>query len=369
MFKFEIIKESKKTKARLGKVTTAHGTFTTPCFMPCATKAAVKTVDPTDLTNLGYEIILSNTYHLYLRPGLSVLKKTAGLHKFMRWNGPILTDSGGFQVFSLRRKKDDENGEPLVKKISSEGVIFRSHIDGSLHKFTPEKVIDIQQAIGSDIMMVLDECTEYPVSALRAQRSMELSNLWAKRSIDYWQKKKIVNQALFGIIQGSTYKNLREKAAKYITSLPFNGYAIGGVSVGENKKEMFQVVDWVEPFLSQDKPRYLMGVGEPADIIKAINAGIDMFDCVLPTRLARHGVVWTGLNTMKFGRLDLRKAAAKNDTKTIEHGCGCYTCQKGFSRAYLAHLIREKEVLGIRLATIHNLYFINQLMDKIRRAI
>lgn len=404
-----------KSHARIGKLKTPHGKITTPVFMPVGTLGAVKTLTPEELETIGAEIILGNTYHLYLRPGEKLIKKIGGLHQFTRWDGPILTDSGGFQVFSLGARLSsrdrlgdrgdlidnkllcpsgarNDNSKSNLVKIKENGVEFRSHLDGSKHLFTPEKVIDIQRDLGSDIMMVLDVCTEFPASYKRAKETMELTHKWAEISAKYWQKlaygrSYIANchnnkplaisdkPLLFGIVQGSIYKDLREESAKFISSLAFDGVAVGGVSVGEGKKHMYEVMKWVGPLLPKDKPHYIMGIGEPEDIIEAIKNGFDMFDCVLPTRLGRHGVVWTkktltqGREPSSYSKLDLRKSIYKSDESVIDSTCRCYTCQKRYSRAYLSHLIKEHEILGSRLATIHNVHFIINLVKDIRQKI
>jgi len=350
MFEFKIKKVDKDTKARIGKITTNHGQITTPCFIPVATLGAVKTLSKEELETLGAGIILGNAYHLYLRPGIKIIKKFGGLHKFINWSKPILTDSGGFQVFSLAK----------LRRITEEGVEFSSHIDGSKHFFTPEKSIQIQNDLGADIIMALDECAPYPCSYKYAQAALERTHHWAERCKRYHRNK---NQALFGIIQGSVYKDLREKSSRFITALDFPGIAIGGVSVGEPRQKMYKVIDWCEPLIPKEKPRYLMGVGEPVDLIESIERGMDMFDCALPTRLARNGAVYT-----RKGRINLRNSRFKSDKDPIEKGCSCYTCRY-YSRAYLRHLINEKEILGIRLTTIHNLYFIFNLINNIKKAI
>lgn len=361
MFSFKILKHSKKTLARTGEITTNHGKIKTPVFMPCATVGSVKGISQEELKNLGFRLILANSYHLYLRPGDREIKNLGGLHKFMNWSGALLTDSGGYQAFSLK-KMIVQNSK---LKTQNSGIIFRSHLDGSKHKFTPEKVIDIQKNLGSDIMMVLDECTEYPVSQEKAKKSMDLTHSWAEKASDYWQKKGNNHQALFGIIQGSTYKNLRLESAKFISKLNFDGIAVGGVSVGEGKENMSKVIKWVGPLLPKDKPHYLMGVGEPEDIIEAVKYGFDMFDCVLPTRLGRHGTVWQTTDWREFIKIDLRKSQYRNDKKIIMKNCPCPSCSEGYSRAYLSHLLREKEMLGMRLATLHNLYLIQNLIQRL----
>lgn len=362
---FKILHKSKKSNARIGELETAHGKITTPVFMPVGTLGAVKTLTPDELKEIGAEIILGNTYHLYLRPGDKFIKKAKGLHKFIGWDRPILTDSGGYQVFSLGESK------AKLAKIINDGVEFQSHIDGSKHFFTPEKVIDIQRNLGSDIMMVLDVCTEFPATHKRAQKTMEITHRWAKRAIDYWthlKAKKLKPNLLFGIVQGGTYKDLRKESTKYISSLNFDGIAVGGVSVGEGKKHMYDAMRWTGPNLPENKPHYIMGIGEPEDIVEAVKNGFDMFDCVLPTRLARHGVVWVNKKS-KFEKLDLRKSKYKEDLKSLDKDCLCYTCRKGFSRAYLSHLIREHEILGARLLTIHNIHFLINLVKKLRSEI
>jgi queuine tRNA-ribosyltransferase len=350
MFKFKVKKIDKNTKARIGEIETSHGKIKTPCFIPVATLGSVKTLSKEELETLGAEIILGNAYHLYLRPGINIIKKFGGLHEFINWPKPILTDSGGFQVFSLAR----------LRKITNEGVEFASHIDGSKHLFTPERAIKIQKDLGGDIIMAFDECAPYPCDHEYAKKAMERTHLWAKKCKSYHRAK---NQALFGIIQGSVYKDLRQESVKFIVSLDFPGIAIGGVSVGESRKQMYQAIEWCEPHIPKNKPRYLMGVGEPIDLLESIDKGMDIFDCALPTRIARNGAVWT-----KKGRINLRNSHFKKDFKPIEDGCGCYTCQN-YSKSYIRHLICEKEILGIRLTTIHNLYFIFNLIKNARQAI
>lgn len=379
--KFTIKKQSKKTLARKGILETAHAKIETPFFMPVGTTGSVKGISMEEIKDLGYNLILGNTYHLYLRPHDELIKKMGGLHQFINWPGAILTDSGGYQVFSLGKNFDDyqtkgedtsKTNESSLSTVVKKGVWFRSHLDGSKHLFTPEKVIDIQCNLGSDIMMVLDVCTEFPATHERAEDSMKTTHRWAKEAIEYWTKLKVKSQklkekqALFGIIQGSTFEDLREESAKYISSLPFDGIAVGGVSVGEGKEHMYQVMKWVGPLLPKDKPHYLMGIGEPEDIIEAVKWGFDMFDCVLPTRLGRHGTVWTTKNWKEFPKIDLRKIRFKEDKKPIMAKCGCPACAGGYSRAYLSHLIRAKEMLGMRLASLHNLWLLQELMRKIR---
>lgn len=349
--KFRVLKESTETNARLGELQTPHGIIETPIFMPVGTRATVKAMTPEEVRDLGAQIILSNTYHLYLRPGHKLIEEAGGLHKFMNWNGPILTDSGGFQVFSL--------GD--LRKITEEGVEFRSHIDGSKHFISPEKSIEIQNSLGSDIMMAFDECTPYPSTYEYTKKSMERTSRWAKRCKDY--HKDWENQGLFGIIQGGMYKDLREQSVKEITEIGFPGYAIGGLSVGEPKELMCEMLDFTTPLLPKDKPRYLMGVGSPDYLFESVIRGIDMADCVLPTRIARNGTVMTSQ-----GRVTIRNAKYSKDFSKLDPECDCYTC-RNYSKAYIRHLFNVNEILGARLATIHNLYFLIKLMENIRKAI
>ncbi|EOD00670.1 tRNA guanosine(34) transglycosylase Tgt [Caldisalinibacter kiritimatiensis] len=349
--KYELIKESKECNARLGKLHTPHGVIETPIFMPVGTKATVKTMTPEELKDIGAQIILSNTYHLYLRPGHELIKEAGGLHKFMNWDGPILTDSGGFQVFSLGH----------LRNITEEGVEFRSHIDGSKHFISPEKSIEIQNSLGSDIIMAFDECAPYPSDREYVKNSLERTTRWAKRCIK--AHKNPEKQALFGIVQGGMYKDLREQSAKDLLELDFPGYAVGGLSVGEPAELMYEVLDYTVPLLPKNKPRYLMGVGSPDYLFEAVVRGIDMADCVLPTRMARNGTFLTSQ-----GRVVIKNAKYKKDFNKLDPECDCYTCQN-YSRAYLRHLFKANEILGARLATIHNLYFLLKLMENIREAI
>lgn len=351
MFKYDLIKESKECKARLGKVHTNHGVIETPVFMPVGTKATVKAMTPDEMKDLEAQIILGNTYHLYLRPGDELIREAGGLHKFMNWDRPILTDSGGFQVFSLGK----------LRKITEEGVEFQSHVDGSKHFISPEKSMEIQNNLGSDIMMAFDECVPYPATYEYAKNSMERTTRWAKRCKDF--HKNTDNQALFGIVQGSMFEDLRKESAKQITNLDFPGYAIGGLSVGEPRDLMCEVMDYTVDLLPKDKPRYLMGVGSPDYLFEAVERGIDMADCVLPTRMARHGAFITSK-----GQLTIKNAKYKNDFSPIDENCNCYTC-RNYSRAYIRHLFNEKEILGARLASIHNLFFLINLMKSIRISI
>ncbi len=350
-FKFELIKEEKYTKARLGRIHTPHGVIDTPVFMPVGTRATVKAMTPEEVESLGAQIILSNTYHLYLRPGHDLIKEAGGLHKFMNWHRPILTDSGGFQVFSL--------GD--LRKITEDGVEFRSHIDGSKHFLSPEKSIEIQNALGSDIIMAFDECTPYPATYEYVEQSMERTSRWAKRCKDY--HKDTDRQALFGIVQGGMYRALRKRSVDALVEMDFPGYAIGGLSVGEPLDTMCELLDFTTPLLPKDKPRYNMGVGTPDYLFESVIRGIDMADCVLPTRIARNGTLLTSQ-----GRLVIRNAAYKKDLSPIDSECECYAC-KNYSRAYVRHLFNVNEILGARLATIHNLYFLIKLMENIKIAI
>jgi queuine tRNA-ribosyltransferase len=349
--RYEHIKKCKQTGARLGRVHTPHGSFDTPAFMPVGTQATVKGMSPDELKEIDAQIILSNTYHLYLRPGHELVKEAGGLHKFMNWDRPILTDSGGFQVFSLNE----------LREIREEGVTFKSHIDGSKHFFSPERVMEIENALGADIIMAFDECIPYPCDHDYAKRSLERTSRWAKRCKQ--AHKNTDRQALFGIVQGGTYKDLRIQSANEILELDFPGYAIGGLSVGEPAEEMYEMLECTVPLLPEDKPRYLMGVGSPDYLIEGAIRGVDMFDCVLPTRIGRNGTCMTSR-----GRVIIRDAKYSRDFSSLDPECSCYTC-KNFSRAYIRHLLKADEVLGIRLTTWHNLSFLLDLMKKIRQAI
>jgi queuine tRNA-ribosyltransferase len=349
-FKFELLKECKRTGARAGILHTPHGDIETPIFMPVGTQATVKTMSPEELKEIGAQIILSNTYHLYLRPGHELVKKAGGLHQFMNWDKPILTDSGGFQVFSL--------GD--LRTITDEGVLFRSHLDGSKHLFTPEKVMEIENALGADIIMAFDECSPYPSTFQEAERAVKRTTDWAKRCKESHNNE---NQALFGIIQGNVYKELRERSAKEIIDLDFPGYGIGGLSVGESAEIMYEVLDYTTPLMPKHKPRYLMGVGAPENIVEGIKRGVDMFDCVLPTRIARNGTVMTS-----FGKLVVKNAAYKDDFSPLDPECDCYTC-KNYTRAYIRHLLKADEIFGLRLTSIHNLAYLLKLTREIRKAI
>lgn len=356
---FKIIHKDKKTKARVGEINTSHGRILTPAFVPVASQASVKSLTPQELKAIGVQVFFVNTYHLYLRPGAEVIEKLGGIHKFMGWKGPVISDSGGFQVFSLGR----EGGV----KIDYDGVTFRSHLDGSRHRFTPEKSIEIQQKLGGDMMVAFDECPPYPTTHQYAQMAMKRTHRWALRSLAAAQGK----QFLFGVIQGSVYKDLREESAKFISDLAlsgsegFDGIAIGGMAVGETKREMRQVLDWVMPVLPKSKPIHLLGVGEIDDIFAAVERGVDMFDCVEPTRLGRMGWILTKVKSFKY---DITKAEFREDPKPPDSECDCFVC-RNFSRAYLNHLFRARELLAYRLATYHNLYFMEKLFAQIREAI
>jgi queuine tRNA-ribosyltransferase len=392
---FKLLHQDKKTRARLGVMHTAHGDIPTPVFMPVGTQATVKTLDADDIKNIQAPIILANAYHLHLRPGEKTVKKLGGLHKFMNWPGPILTDSGGFQVFSL--------GKELVK-IDKDGVTFRSHIDGSLHRFTPESAIKLQQDLGADIIMAFDQCTSDTATIKDTQLAMERTHEWAERCLNFFtsdganikiqsrglpdeSRHKVgtrssagVNfdlasprQSLFGIIQGGRFEKLRKASTKFITALDFPGIAIGGESIGFNMPATRKIMSWIEPLLPADKPRYTMGVGSaPSDLFDVVELGIDMFDCVAPTRLARNGALYLspqagGKRQNKY-RLNIRNSEFQLDKKPIDPWCDCYTCQN-HTRAYLSHLFRADEILGLRLATLHNVRFMLKLMEEIRASI
>ncbi|WAA11567.1 tRNA guanosine(34) transglycosylase Tgt [Fervidibacillus halotolerans] len=349
--RYELIKKDKQTGARLGKIHTPHGSFDTPMFMPVGTLATVKTMSPEELKEIGAGIILSNTYHLWLRPGHEVIQEAGGLHRFMNWDQAILTDSGGFQVFSLSE----------FRKIEEEGVHFRNHLNGEKLFLSPEKAMEIQNALGSDIMMAFDECPPYPAEYDYMKKSVERTSRWAERSLKAHKRPK--DQGLFGIVQGGAYEDLRKQSAKDLVSLDFPGYAIGGLSVGEPKQVMNRVLEYTTPLLPENKPRYLMGVGSPDSLIDGVIRGIDMFDCVLPTRIARNGTVMTST-----GRLVVKNAKYATDFRPLDEQCDCYTC-KNYSRAYIRHLIHTNEIFGFRLTTYHNLYFLLKLMEQIRQAI
>jgi queuine tRNA-ribosyltransferase len=343
---FELITKDPNTRARRGRLHTAHGIIETPVFMPVGTQATVKSVTPDQLRDLEVEILLCNSYHLFLRPGHETVSRMGGLHRFMGWDRPILTDSGGFQVFSLSS----------LRGITEDGVRFQSHLDGSSHFLSPELAVEIQTALGSDIMMILDDCLAYPASRFDAERSMKRSLAWAERCRRHWAGGK--TNALFGIVQGSIYPDLRAESAERLVAMDFPGYAIGGLAVGEPKPLMYEIIEQVEPHLPEEKPRYLMGVGTPADLVEAVARGVDMFDCVMPTRHARNGWLFT-----RDGHIVIKHSKYKEDPEPIDSQCGCLVC-KSFSRAYLRHLFIANEILSSVLNTIHNVYF---YLDTIRR--
>ena len=348
---YELLHIDKNSGARRGVIHTPHGDIQTPVFMPVGTQATVKSMSPEELKeDVKAQIILANTYHLYLRPGHDLVKEAGGLHKFMNWDKPILTDSGGFQVFSLSG----------LRKITEEGVKFNSHLDGSKHLFTPEKVMEIEEALGADIIMAFDECCPYPSDYKYTEKSMYRTTRWAQRCKE---AHTTTNQGLFGIIQGGFYKDLRKISADDLISMDFPGYAIGGISVGEPKEEFLRILRYTTPLMPKDKPRYLLGVGTPDYLIEAALAGIDMCDCVLPTRLARHGTALTSK-----GKIVIRNATYEKDWGRLDDECDCYTC-KNYTRAYIRHLVKTNEILGIRLISLHNLRFLTRLMEQVREAI
>lgn len=348
--KYELLKNEKNTKARLGKLHTNYGVYDTPMFMPVGTQATVKTLAPEELKEMNSAVILSNTYHLWLRPGADIVDKAGGLHKFMNYDGPILTDSGGFQVFSLAKPKD----------ITEEGVKFKSHLDGSSLFLTPEISIGVQNKLDSDIAMSFDECIPYPASYEYAKASTERTLRWARRGKEVFNNER---QSLFGIVQGGEYTDLREYSAKETVKIGFDGYSIGGTSVGEGKDVMYKMIEDGVRFLPEDKPRYLMGVGDPIDILEGVERGIDMFDCVLPTRIARHGNAFT-----LDGKINIKNAKFKEDFTPIQSDCDCYAC-KHYTKAYIRHLITANETFGARLLSIHNIRFLIKLTEDIRESI
>jgi len=372
---FEIL--AKDINARSGRITTKRGVINTPVFMPVGTQATVKAMSPDELKEVGAEIILCNTYHLYLRPGHEIVASTGGLHRFMNWAGPLLTDSGGFQVFSLS----------ALRSIDENGVYFRSHIDGSMHFIGPDKAMEIQSALGSDISMAFDECTPYPSSYEYTLRSLELTTKWARRCKEFHDTEtrrygdtefspihRFTDspthpfthspiQALFGIIQGGIYKDLRKRSLEELIEIGFDGYAVGGLSVGEPKEDMYEIINFIAPLMPEDRPRYLMGIGDLKDMLIAVEAGFDMFDCVMPTRNARNGTLFTS-----EGRVSIKRTEYKSDPEPLDKSCGCYTC-RNFSKAYLRHLFLAREILSMRLNTIHNLYFYLDFFRKMRDSI
>ncbi len=366
MSNFKLLHRDKNCKARLARLITPHGEINTPSFMPVGTQATVKTLSVEELNTCGAQIILSNAYHLFLRPGIEIIKKAGGLHNFMSWDKPILTDSGGYQIFSMA----------LLRKVNENGVEFQSHIDGFRHLLTPEDLIEIQKDLGSDIMMVLDDCVHYPCSKDYATVAMERTLDWGRRSKERmasYSMSHLVNddkrylisnkQLLFAIIQGATYEDLRKECAARLVEMGFDGYALGGLSVGEPKNLMYNIANVVLELLPKDKPHYIMGVGLPEDIIECVELGLDMFDCVAPTRYGRNGTAFT-----TTGKMTVRNAAYTEDFTPLDKDCSCYTC-KNFSRAYLRHLFNTNEILGLRLVSLHNVYFYLEMMRKIRGAI
>jgi queuine tRNA-ribosyltransferase len=350
-FSFEIIKEDHGSCRRLGEITTPHGKIETPVFMPVGTQATVKALTPEEVAGqIRAEVILCNTYHLYLRPGHEVIQRLGGLHRFMNWQRPILTDSGGFQIYSLS----------ALRKISDEGAVFQSHLDGSTHFLTPERAIEIQQALGADIIMCLDECISYPASLQDAAAAAKRTTTWAARCRE---RHRTEGQALFGIVQGGMHKELREKSARELQQIGFDGYALGGLSVGESTEMMLDIVEHAVPLLPENRPRYLMGVGKPADLVECVGRGIDMFDCVLPTRNARNGMLFT-----RRGNVLIKNARYREDERPVDEQCTCYTC-RNYSRAYLRHLYMAKEILSYRLNTLHNLFYFTTLLEGLREAL
>ena len=352
---FEVLATDTASSARRGRLRTRRGIIETPIFMPVGTQGTVKAVSPRELRELEAQIILGNTYHLFVRPGLEVIRKMGGLHKFMGWDGPVLTDSGGFQVFSLAK----------LRRITEEGSHFQNHLDGSPCFIGPETSMEIQHTLGSDIVMAFDECPPHPCTHEEAAKSLDLTLRWERRSIDWWAGRNDSGERplLFGIVQGSSYADLREKSARELVAMGWDGYAVGGVSVGEPEPEMMAAVEFAVPHLPQDRPRYAMGLGTPPQMVEMVARGIDMFDCVLPTRIARNGTAFT-----ETGTINLKNACFTMDEKPIEEGCGCYACAN-FSRAYLRHLVKAEEILGLRLITLHNLHFYLGLMRRVRAAL
>ncbi len=351
MFRYELIKKSKKSGARRGRIHTRHGVIETPVFMPVGTLATVKAMTPAELEGLGAQIILSNTYHLYLRPTSPLIERAGGIHRFMNWGMPVLTDSGGFQVFSLSK----------LRKISEDGVEFRSHIDGSRHFFSPEMVMKVESEIGADIIMAFDECPPYPAERAYVEKSMRMTTRWAKRCKD--SQLRPDEQALFGIVQGGMHRDLRIESARGLVELDFPGYAIGGLSVGEPHELMMEVLSYTADELPDNKPRYLMGVGDERSLVEGVKLGIDMFDCVLPTRIARNGLAMTSV-----GDVVIKNSKYTEDFSPLDPNCDCYTC-RNFSRAYLRHLYKCGEILSARLLSIHNLRYLLRLMENVRKMI
>ena len=353
MFSFEVIANSSESSARAGIIQTSHGAVETPIFMPVGTLGSVKSVSPEELIEIGAQIILGNTYHLYLRPGCDIISRFEGLHRFMNWSKPILTDSGGFQVFSLAK----------LTKISDDGVTFQSHIDGSKHLLSPEKVMDVQACLGTDIMMCLDQCIQYPATREQCRAALKITTQWARRCRRSWQNSPNGHNALFGIVQGGMFADLRRQSAEELTDIDFSGYAIGGLSVGEPVEVMLEMADLTLPKLPAIKPRYIMGVGTPENLIELVALGADMFDCVLPTRNARNGQMFTN-----SGTINISNSRYKDETDPLDPDCRCYTC-RNYSRAYLRHLYLARELLAYRLNTIHNIHFYINFIKGMRKAI
>lgn len=383
---FTVLHKDKKSKARVGEIQTPHGVVQTPTFTPVGTQATVKSLSPEDLKTAGAQLIFGNTYHLHLRPGEDTIKDFGGLSKFMSWDGPTITDSGGFQVFSLGQKKivvfneeaklenADAEEETKLVKITQDGVKFRSHLDGSPHMFTPEESIKIQKKLGADLILAFDECAPHPSTQEYTREAMERTHEWVKRCISEFANKETTyfDQALYGIVQGGVYENLRKESARFIGELDTFGIAIGGVSVGESKKEMRQALEWATPYLPEDKPKHLLGIGEVDDIFDAVEYGMDTFDCVIPTRFGRYGIVFVspeegGTQENRF-RLDLTKTIYATDQGPMTKGCDCSVCTT-FKRGYVHHLLKANEMLGYRLASYHNVYFLLNLSKKIRESI
>jgi queuine tRNA-ribosyltransferase len=353
---FELLSRDPQSRARRGRLTTDHGVIETPCFMPVGTQGTVKAVSPDELHTLRSQIILGNTYHLSIRPGLDVISGQGGLHRFINWSGPILTDSGGFQVFSLAK----------LRRVTEDGVHFQSHVDGSPLFLGPKEAVEIQRTLGSDIMMAFDECPPWPAEEAVVRAACERTIRWAAMCRETWttmEKGPTPNPQLFAIVQGGSYPHLRKSCAEALVAMDFPGYAIGGVSVGEPEAEMLAAIEATEPFLPEHKPRYAMGLGQPNQLVKMVQRGIDMFDCVLPTRVARNGTAYT-----KAGTINLKNSSNARSSAPIEEGCGCYACQN-FTRAYVRHLLKSEEILGLRLVTLHNLHFYLELMRQMRSAI
>ncbi|MFH1201839.1 MAG: tRNA guanosine(34) transglycosylase Tgt [Candidatus Omnitrophota bacterium] len=367
---FKLIHPDKPTRARLGKLITAHGEVDTPCFMPVATQASVKALSNQELLEMDVQMILANAYHLFLRPGLEIIKKAGGLHKFMGWHRPILTDSGGYQIFSMsmpESKKGFNKDRAALIKVTDKGVNFQSHFDGTKYFLTPEEVVDIQITLGSDIMMPLDECVQYPTPKDYAAIAMDRTIAWAKRSKNQIEELRAKNSGkknlLFGIIQGATYEDLRQECTQKLLEIGFDGYSVGGISVGESRDLRYNMMDFVLKDLPQDKPCYLMGMGTPEDLLQAISLGVDLFDCIIPTRYGRNGTAFTS-----GGKLIVRDAPFKDDFRPLDEDCLCPAC-RNYSRAYLRHLFNTAEILGLRLVSLHNIYFYNKLMQDIRASI